>query len=227
MYNPFLTKEESNEIINAVLLVMMCANRLSQTNMALHQVHSVNKSLRALKKYFTTNNNSSSGQNDSKLLSQRNVLTKELFSSSSNLAATLAAKREFVSTLSNNQFDIDPRFLIFEFCHNILLRKPQVVLVRKLLEEMRASKSVCYQMIMGAGKTTVVGPLLAMLLADSNTLMVEVVPNPLLDFSAGVLRERFSSVIRKPVFTFTYDRYKKVFSTYYYLFYFYNIIFII
>lgn len=30
------------------------------------------------------------------------------------------------------------------------------------------------QMIMGAGKTTVVGPLLAMLLADSNTLMMEV-----------------------------------------------------
>ena len=30
------------------------------------------------------------------------------------------------------------------------------------------------QMIMGAGKTTVVGPLLAMLLADSKTLIVEV-----------------------------------------------------
>ena len=55
MYNPFLTQEESSEIINAVLLVMMCANRLSQTNMALHQVHSVNKSLRALKKHFTLN----------------------------------------------------------------------------------------------------------------------------------------------------------------------------
>ena len=47
------------------------------------------------------------------------------------------------------------------------------------------------QMIMGAGKTTVVGPLLAMLLANSGTLMLEVVPPALLDFSAGVLRERF------------------------------------
>lgn len=83
-------------------------------------------------------------------------------------------------------------------------------------------------MIMGAGKTTVVGPVLAMLLANSNTLMMEVsklllcviiyrnlhnlqvVPNPLLDFSAGVLRERFSAVIRKPVFTFTFDRYTEV-----------------
>lgn len=30
------------------------------------------------------------------------------------------------------------------------------------------------QMIMGAGKTTVVGPLLAMLLANATTLMIEV-----------------------------------------------------
>jgi hypothetical protein len=37
------------------------------------------------------------------------------------------------------------------------------------------NRVLCYvQMIMGAGKTTVVGPLLAMLLADSNTLMIEV-----------------------------------------------------
>ena len=66
------------------------------------------------------------------------------------------------------------------------------------------------QMIMGAGKTTVVGPLLAMLLANSSTLMLEVVPPALLDFSAGVLRERFSAAIRKPVFTFSFDRYSKV-----------------
>jgi hypothetical protein len=65
-------------------------------------------------------------------------------------------------------------------------------------------------MIMGAGKTTVVGPLLAMLMANSSTLIMEVVPPALLDFSAGVLRERFSAAIRKPVFTFTFDRYSKV-----------------
>jgi hypothetical protein len=65
-------------------------------------------------------------------------------------------------------------------------------------------------MIMGNGKTTVVGPLLTMLMADSKTLMFEVVPNALLDFSAGVLRERFSTVVRKPVFTFEFDRYQQV-----------------
>ena len=36
------------------------------------------------------------------------------------------------------------------------------------------------------------------------------VPPALLDFSAGVLRERFSAGIRKPVFTFSFDRYNTV-----------------
>lgn len=36
------------------------------------------------------------------------------------------------------------------------------------------------------------------------------VPPALLDFSAGVLRERFGAAIKKPVFTFNFDRYQKV-----------------
>ena len=44
----------------------------------------------------------------------------------------------------------------------------------------------------------------------ASTLVVEVVPPALLDFSADILRERFSVVIRKPVFTFVFDRYSKV-----------------
>lgn len=38
-------------------------------------------------------------------------------------------------------------------------------------------------------------------------------PPALLDFSAGVLRERFSAGIRKPVFTFGFDRYNTVTPT--------------
>jgi hypothetical protein len=41
-------------------------------------------------------------------------------------------------------------------------------------------------------------------------LALQVVPPALMDFSAGVLRERFSAVIRKPVFTFSFDRYSHI-----------------
>lgn len=38
-------------------------------------------------------------------------------------------------------------------------------------------------MIMGAGKTTVVGPLLALILGDGRRLVAQVVPHALLEFS--------------------------------------------
>ena len=137
-------------------------------------------------------------------------LKKECLTQSDNLAVTLTMRRNYTVPVAPGVFEIDPRFLLFEFCHGLLLRPSQVQLVNKLLTEMELGHSVCHQMIMGAGKTTVVGPLLTMLLANANTLVVEVVPPALLDFSAGVLRERFSAAIRKPVFTFTFDRYSKV-----------------
>jgi hypothetical protein len=55
---------------------------------------------------------------------------------------------------------------------------------------------------MGAGKTTVVGPLLALILGDGKQLVTQVVPQALLDFSRGCMRSIFSSLIQKPVYTF-------------------------
>ena len=62
-------------------------------------------------------------------------------------------------------------------------------------------------MIMGAGKTTVVAPLLALLLGNHETLVMQVVPAALLQFSRSVMRQRFSSLLQKPVYTFHFDRF--------------------
>lgn len=65
------------------------------------------------------------------------------------------------------------------------------------------------QLIMGSGKTTVVAPLLALMLADGKSLIVQAVPNSLLEFSRSIMYERFSSpIIRKAVFTFGFDRFQ-------------------
>ena len=61
-------------------------------------------------------------------------------------------------------------------------------------------------MIMGGGKTSVVTPLLALFLADGSTLVLLCVPGPLLEMSRAATRAAFSSVYRRPVYTFTYDR---------------------
>ena len=201
VYNPSAISEaDSDGIISATLLLMMSANRITHATLALQQARSLQKVLEQMRPL--------AGVADR--LTDFNRLHKELLTQSDSLAATLMMQRTYVARTGPGVYEFDPRFLLFEFCHGLLLRPSQVQLVNKLLAEMEAGRSVCHQMIMGAGKTTVVGPLLAMLLANANTLVFEVVPPALLDFSAGVLRERFSAAIRKPVFTFTFDRYTKV-----------------
>ena len=67
-------------------------------------------------------------------------------------------------------------------------------------------RSSVHQMIMGAGKTHVVTPLLALLLADSKSLVMVVVPRSLLELSRSKLRETFSSVVPRFVFTLNFER---------------------
>ena len=73
--------------------------------------------------------------------------------------------------------------------------------MRSFVAAAKGGGSSCEQMIMGGGKTTVIGPLLALLLADGQSLVVQCVPLALLEMSRNVMRERFSAVVRKPVYT--------------------------
>ena len=174
------------------MLIMMVVNRINQTTLSIQQAKAVDKILRTM---YTQQNNAGAYES----------LRKELTGVSAILAATVSARRQYTKQIGMGVYEIDPRFLLFEFCHGLILREAQVKIVHKLLGEILSGRSVCHQMLMGAGKTTVVGPLLAMLLANASNMMIEVVPAALLDFSANVLRERFSSAIVKPVFTFNFD----------------------
>ena len=90
----------------------------------------------------------------------------------------------------------DPRMLVFEFAHALVLRESQVTQVNLF----DSSDAIVHQMVMGAGKTTVVGPLLALLASSNNDRLVTMCcPAPLLEFSRGTLRERFSAIIRKSI----------------------------
>lgn len=50
----------------------------------------------------------------------------------------------------------------------------QVALIGRFMSKATAGLSMCHQMIMGAGKTTVVAPTLGLLLADGRRLVMEV-----------------------------------------------------
>jgi len=117
------------------------------------------------------------------------------------VAQSLCTRRAYVDGVS-----YDPRLLVFEFNCNLILRASQVKLVGKFVQAHKQGRSLCHQLIMGAGKTTVIAPLLAMVLASSDTAVVQVVPASLLEMTRGVMRERFSGLVQKPVYTFLFDR---------------------
>lgn len=58
----------------------------------------------------------------------------------------------------------------------------------------------------------IVAPLLAIMLADKADLVVQVVPQALLEFTKTIMQHRFSAVIKKGVMTFTFSRYQSVTS---------------
>lgn len=55
-----------------------------------------------------------------------------------------------------------------------------------------------------------VAPLLALMLADGQRLVTEVVPRALLEMTRSIMRSRFASVILKRVMTFSFDRQVRV-----------------
>ena len=123
----------------------------------------------------------------------------------SGLANTLSSERHFMTT--GAPFRFDPRFLVFEYVFGILLRKRQGEIVRSFYNDVTGGKSRVQQMIMGAGKTTVVGPLLTLLLADGKRLITQVMPTALLQQTRTVLRNRFSTkILPKSVFTLIFER---------------------
>jgi hypothetical protein len=102
---------------------------------------------------------------------------------------------------------MEPRFLLFEFLFSFLLRKRQVEMVRWFVANVSEHGiSRVQQMLMGQGKTTVVGPLLALILADGKQLVTQVMPTALLEQSRTVLRRCFSTIVPKRILTLQFDR---------------------
>eukprot|EP00929_Paragymnodinium_shiwhaense_P090478 TRINITY_DN50674_c0_g1_i1.p1 TRINITY_DN50674_c0_g1~~TRINITY_DN50674_c0_g1_i1.p1 ORF type:complete len:4578 (+),score=1022.66 TRINITY_DN50674_c0_g1_i1:184-13917(+) len=124
------------------------------------------------------------------------------------IAQALNESRHFAATSDGGAAaTYDPRLLLFEVLINFNLRASQVKLLEKFSHHALRKQSLCHQMIMGAGKTTCVAPLLAMILATGDTLVCSCMPAALLQMSRAVMIERFSSpLVSKFVLTFHFCR---------------------
>lgn len=190
--NPLLRQRLPVDLVEQILTVLVLCNRIVHINRTIQSANALLKNLRSLR---STRNSSS---------------IKQTLQASKELADLLLAKRHYLrrsESTSSPQWFLDPRFLVFEYVFDILLRGRQVQMIDSFVDSLKAGESRVQQMIMGAGKTTVVGPLLTYILADKQHLITHVMPTALLEQSRQVLRSRFSNlVLGKRIFTFEFDR---------------------
>jgi hypothetical protein len=200
--NPFISLSSISAASDLLCLALLHAIRASSTNLALAQLHSLRTELDKLKSLRPN-----PGVDDLAVKNAEIVL-KQMSSALGDLlgARRIYLKREGSETLR----EFKPHFLVFEFQSSMMLRVRQIEIVKEICEAMENPKdgqrAVVKQMIMGSGKTTVVSPLLALLLADSKSLVLQVMPPALLDFSRGVMRQALSDSVGKRVCTLLFER---------------------
>ncbi|CAM9378411.1 unnamed protein product [Chrysoparadoxa australica] len=196
--NPYTARRGSSsgstvasEILDLLIGVMLRATRRAQVGRCLAQL----RGLLGVIQQVTTGDLTG------------DVAYQALSRGSESLAEELGKKRYYIFKGRDGQPALDPRLLLMEFSSGILLHKAQVQLIGKFMSKTFKGESMCHQMIMGAGKTTVVAPTLALLLADGKRLVMEVVPDALLDFVVNIMRGVFSVGLKKPVYVFYFDRF--------------------
>ena len=164
MLNPYLRGDTAMSLLKVVNVTLLRSNRIGQANRCIAAGKKLIKTLRDVLK--TT---------PAQRFASRSTHIPKIIQHAEAVASQLTAARHYVTTHNvtdtsgNSSSSIrvfDPRYLVFEFTWNILLRKKQVTTVNDLLKNMKSGTSKVKQMIMGAGKTTVVAPLLALMLAD-------------------------------------------------------------
>ena len=193
--NPFVSVEAAEAIFDELTAAVLHASRVGQINRCLSEATGL---LQLLCPAESRGFGACEG-------AQREAASA-LALNAESLAEQMLTRRHYVDPDGEGQPSFDPRFLLFEFTHNIVLRKAQVELVHDFVHAVETGQPLVKQMLMGGGKTTVVGPLLSMILADGARLVVQTMPPALLEQSKATLRATFSSIVRKRVFTLSFDR---------------------
>lgn len=109
------------------------------------------------------------------------------------LAEALWERRFHFESRGVGVYAYDARLLAFEAASGLVLREGQVASVRELRDIALSGASRIKQMIMGAGKTTVLIPLLVCLLSTPQRLVCAVVPQSLVVFTREVLRRKLAT----------------------------------
>jgi len=87
-----------------------------------------------------------------------------------------------------------------------MMRESQQKIIRDFEKSVRAKSGMVQQMLMGSGKSTVVAPMLSLLLSQPEKLVVQVVPESLLLATRDIMRSVFGCIWTRRVQVFRFDR---------------------
>ena len=142
--NPFVREATFAVTMQLVARMLLHANRVGHANRA---IDSCRAAIALLRKALELRGDE---------VAVPAALVAGLKQQSSTLASLLDAKRAFIDRADGGEhFTFDPRFLVFEFTWNMLLRARQVQLVREFAASVdskptnRAGSGIVRQMIMG------------------------------------------------------------------------------
>ena len=148
--NPHITDEAAQELFDLAVSVVLHSSRVGQINRCVSEASGLLKLLQP--------RSGSYGANPAARREAVSAITLK----AQTLAENLLGRRHYIEPADASAgglgLQYDPRFLLFEFTHNIVLRQAQVQLVREFVEAVRSGRPLVKQMLMGGGKTTVVGP---------------------------------------------------------------------
>jgi hypothetical protein len=150
--NPYLKNDDVNQILDMTASIVMHCSRLGHSHRAVSAARDLLAALMRLqdkqqRRAAQRAQAAASSQEEFtvEMTSQNLTTFQSLFSQSQALAQLLIMKRFFVTAEpGKNGKDVllayDPRFLVFEFTHNVLLRRSQVHLVNQFMKRISEGK---------------------------------------------------------------------------------------
>lgn len=191
--NPFLQHDDCSRVLDNVAVTLLRIVRVSHLQRCMSSVDALRFDLLSVK-----------AATDAAADTTLAALERQC----EGLVRMLQSRRHYMVPVDAvpGSLEYDPRFLVFEYSFTYMLRRRQVELVRQFHSAAVSGNSQVAQMIMGAGKTTVIAPLLTLLLADGRSLVTLVVPDALLAQTVAVMRAQYSAIFQKRVYTLDFDR---------------------
>ena len=134
-----MSEAEVRELFDLAVAVILHSSRVGQINRCVSEANGLLKLLRP-----------KGGEYDE---ASRKMAASAIALKAQTLADNLLGRRHYVTASESGAADgglglqYDPRFLLFEFTHNIVLREAQVQLVREFVSAVREGRPLVKQMV--------------------------------------------------------------------------------